>query len=218
MDVQSEENKLVITCSPVTNRRSRVTPCAVILQGAMATDETGHLVLVAKEGIITIQNAYNCAGLFFMTWRTHPKLKGRFHPQHPDDLQVIVHDGGPRISDRAPEAVWVTVLGCDGDVFTGRVLNQPTQLRTIQQHQQIRFIVAAGSEHPVLATEKYLQERPFWRIHPCQRCGFCELFDAPSDLMRVIFPNIPEGAVMDSFTSFCPLCRGVQVIESAQTS
>jgi hypothetical protein len=59
-----------------------------------------------------------------MHWRTHPKLKGRFLPEHPDDLQVIVHDGGPRVTDKRPEAVWVTITGCDGDVFTGRVLNQ----------------------------------------------------------------------------------------------
>src|SRR5688572_7385786 len=78
-----------------------------------------------------------------MHWRTHPKLKGRFLPEHPDDLQVIVHDGGPRITDRSPEAVWVTVTGCDRDVFIGRVLNQPTQLRTVQQGQQIRFVMPA---------------------------------------------------------------------------
>src|SRR5262245_59686629 len=140
-----------------------------------------------------------------MNWRIHPKLKGRFHAAHPDDLQVIVHDGGPRITDRRPEAAWVTVTGCDGDIFTGRVLNQPTQLRTVQQHQEIRFIAPAGSEHPVLVTAKYLGERTAWVIHPCRKCGFSELFDAPSDLMRMVFPNLPDGAVMEMFTSFCPL-------------
>src|SRR5215467_14273274 len=148
-----------------------------------------------------------------MTWRSHPKLKDRFHPQHPDDLQVIVHDGGPRITDRRPEAVWVTVTGCDGDVYAGRVLNQPSQLRTVQQGQQIRFIMPEGGKHPVLVTEKYLRERSAWTIHPCQKCGLSELFDAPSDLMRVVFPNAPAESVMEAFTSFCPLCGGVQVIE-----
>ncbi len=152
-----------------------------------------------------------------MDWRTHPKLKGRFLPEHPDDLQVIVHDGGPRITDRRPEAVWVTVNGCDGDVFTGRVLNQPTQLCKVQQGQQIRFIIPARSEHPVLVTDKYLRERPSWTIYPCQRCGFSELFDAPSDLMRVVFPNLSEGEVMEMFTSLCPLCGGVQVVESTES-
>ncbi len=153
-----------------------------------------------------------------MNWRTHPKLKGRFHPEHPDDLQVIVHDGGPRLTDRRPEAVWVAVTGCDGDVFAGRVLNQPSQLCAVQQGQQIRFIMPAGSEHPVLVTDKYLLERPAWTIHPCQKCGLAELFDAPSDLMRVVFPNLPEGAVIEAFTSFCPLCGGVQALEFREAS
>ena len=152
-----------------------------------------------------------------MNWRTHPKLKGKFHPEHPDDLQVIVHDGGPRVTDKRPEAVWVTVTGSDGDVFTGRVLNQPTQLCTVQQGQQIRFIVPAGSEYPVLVTDKYWHERASWTIHPCRKCGFSELFDAPSDLIRVVFPNVPDGAVMDTFTSFCPLCGGVQTVEFRET-
>lgn len=151
-----------------------------------------------------------------MDWRTHPKLKGRFLREHPDDLQVVVHDGGPRLTDRRPEAVWVAVNGCEGDVFSGRVLNQPTQLRTVQQGQQIRFIMPAGSEYPVLVTDKYLRERPSWAIHPCERCGFSELFDAPSDLMRVVFPNIQEGVVVEKFTSICPMCGGVQVIESTE--
>ena len=55
-------------------------------------------------------------------WREHPKLRDRFLPDHPDDLQVLVHDGGPRISRNPAEAVWVTVIGMDGEVFRGRVL------------------------------------------------------------------------------------------------
>jgi hypothetical protein len=148
-----------------------------------------------------------------MHWRTHPKVKGRFLPQHPDDLQVIVHDGGPRLTDRRPEAVWVTVTGCDGDLFSGRVLKQPTRLRTIHQGQQIRFVMPSGSSHPVLVTDKYLHERPTWTIQPCQKCGFAELFDAPSDLIRVVFPNVPADQVVGAFTSFCPLCGGVQALE-----
>ena len=149
-----------------------------------------------------------------MEWRRHPKLLGRFHPDHPDDLQVIVHEGGPRLSQRRPEAVWVGVTGCDGDVFEGHVLNEPSQLPTIRQGQMIRFIVPERGELPVLVTEKYLRERAAWRIRGCDKCGFSELFDAPSDLMRVVFPNLPEGAALDALTSFCPLCGGVQVIES----
>jgi hypothetical protein len=153
-----------------------------------------------------------------MHWRTHPKLEGRFLPEHPDDLQVIVHDGGPRITNRLPEAVWVTVTSCDHDLFVGRVLNQPSQLRTVQQGQEIRFIMPEGSEHPILVTDKYWREKASWTIHPCQKCGLVDLFDAPSDLMRAVFPNLPEGAVVEGFTSFCPLCGGVQTLELRENS
>ena len=146
-------------------------------------------------------------------WRTHPHLAGRFHPDFPDDVQVIVHDGGPRIAKHKPELVWVRVNGCAGNVFTGRVMNVPTQLTSVQQNQEIQFWVPVGSKNPVLVTSKYLAERGDWTILPCDKCGFSELFDAPSDLIRVIFPNMPKDYSMDTFTSFCPLCGGVQVME-----
>lgn len=92
-------------------------------------------------------------------------------------------------------------------------MNQPTQLQTVRYSERIRFIVPAGSEHPVMVTEKYLRERPRWKIHPCEKCGFSELFDAPSNLIRVAFPNMPADAEPEMFTAFCPLCRGVQGVE-----
>lgn len=62
-------------------------------------------------------------------WRDNQKLHRRFHAVAPDDLQVLVHDGGPLLTDRSPEAIWVIVTGCDSDeVFKGRILNQPKQL------------------------------------------------------------------------------------------
>ena len=146
-------------------------------------------------------------------WRDHPRLKGRFHATSPDDIQVIVHDGGPRLTDRSPEAVWVTVTGGGADVFLGRVLNQPQRLQTVRKGCIIKFVAAAG-EYPLLVSEKYLFERPQWIIHPCSKCGLDELFDAPSDLIRVIFPTIPEGESMQVFTSFCGVCGGIQVVQN----
>jgi hypothetical protein len=147
-----------------------------------------------------------------MHWRAHPKLTGRFHPEIPDDLQVIVHDGGPRLTQKAPELVWVTVTGGEGDVFSGRILNQPAHVTSVHQGQEIRFIVPDRCPHPLLVTPKYLHERPSWQIDPCRQCGFAALFDAPSDLIRAAFPDIPDGAVMEGFTSFCPLCGGIQML------
>ncbi len=78
------------------------------------------------------------------SWREHPKLRGRFHPDCPDDLQVIVHDGHPAISRRSPEVVWVRVTGAEGATFTGVVLNRPVQLRSVGEGAEILFIIPGG--------------------------------------------------------------------------
>jgi hypothetical protein len=154
------------------------------------------------------------AGTLWGAWREHPKLKGRFLPDYPDDLQVFVHDGGPRITRNPPEAVWVSVTGMEGETFRGRVLNQPHHLQSVRPGSEIKFVVADGAEFPVMVTDRYLGERGDWVIHPCRGCGFSELFDAPSELMRVVFPDMPHDAQMTMFTAFCPFCGGAQGVES----
>ncbi|MCP4600887.1 MAG: hypothetical protein GY847_10205, partial [Proteobacteria bacterium] len=134
-------------------------------------------------------------------------------PDYPDDLQVLVHDGGPRITENPPELIWVRVIDSDHDIFVGTILNQPHQLESVTQASQIRFIVPDGGEYPLLVTPKYLQERPDWIVQPCNKCGLAELFDAPSDLKRVVFPNVSNGEVMLMFTAFCGACGGVQIVQ-----
>lgn len=149
------------------------------------------------------------------TWRSHPRLIGQFHPQYPDDIQVVIHEGGPRLSKSAPELVWVSVLTAESEnVFSGRILNEPHNLHSLGQGKQIKFIAPEVGQHPVLVTDKYLKERLQWKIHGCDKCGLSELFDAPSDLIRVIFPNMPPDADLEAFTSFCGFCGGIQAIES----
>jgi hypothetical protein len=148
-------------------------------------------------------------------WRQHPKLQGRLHPQHPDDVQVIVHDGGPRMTDKRPEAVWVKIVASESDVFTGEVLNQPQQLNSVKQGDRIQFIIPDSGKHALMVRPKYLKERPAWIIHACDKCGLSELFDAPSDLMAKAFPNLPPGSMMEMFTAFCGACGGVQGVEFA---
>jgi hypothetical protein len=147
-------------------------------------------------------------------WRNHPKLQGRFHPEHPDDVQVIVHDGGPRMTDRRPEAVWIRVVAVRDDVFTGEVLNQPQQLVTVGQGDRVEFVVPDAGAHPLMVRPKYVRERSAWTIHPCDTCGLSELFDAPSDLIKKVFPNLPPGAQPEMFTVRCGACGGVQGVEA----
>ena len=150
----------------------------------------------------------------YAKWRTDKRLKGRFHEEYPDDLQVIVHDGGPRVTDLKPEVMWIRVTGCDNDIFQGYVLNQPFYLKTVKEGDLIKFVIPEGSELPLYVSEKYLEEREEWVIKSCDKCGFSELFDPPSELIDKIFPHVPvdEGSVMGFFTTFCCLCGGVQIV------
>jgi hypothetical protein len=172
-------------------------------------------------------------------WRKDPYLKDRFHETHPDDLQVMVHDGEPRRTGGSPEMCWVRVLRAEpgpsrralyspghtklsqeefaqrysGDtwVYVGRLLNAPHQLFTVQQGEEIRFLTGSRLLHPLYVTALYLQEREHWRIAPCSNCGMSEAFDPPSIMARFRFPDMPPEAEVETFTSFCPFCEGVQL-------
>lgn len=152
-------------------------------------------------------------------WRRHPRLQGRFHPDFADDIQVVVHDGGPRRSSVRPEVVWVRITDGEGDLFTGTVLNQPAGVKSVSAGSSLRLKVPESGEFPLLVTEKYLLERPDWVISACDRCGLTELLDAPSDLIRVVFPSLSEEAQigLETFTASCGCCGGVQVVRRAGT-
>lgn len=141
-------------------------------------------------------------------WRTDPRFGGKFTAAgYPDDLQVIIHDGGPRITDRPPELPYVRVISCvDDNVYRGYVLNKPHQLQTVKKGDLIMFTVPLAFKWPIYITRKYFEERVDWEIHPCTQCGMPELFDAPSDLLRILFPNIPSNSLPEMFTTLCPGC------------
>jgi len=155
-------------------------------------------------------------------WRKHPLLQNKFHPDYPDDIQVIVHEGGPRVSKQRPELMWVSIIAQQDDVYVGILLNKPHNLTTVKQGEKILFLVSETSEYPFRITEKYLAERNSWEmVYPCNKCGFSELFDPPSELFEKVFPSqnvrlsdIPKDAtvVAKVFTALCPICGGIQCI------
>lgn len=156
------------------------------------------------------------AGQNIGAWRTDPRLQGKFSvPGYPDDLKVLIHDGGPNVANRPPELVYARVTGYVADVYRGRVLNRPHQLQTVKEGDLILLIVPVNSKWPIYINEKYLEERADWLIPPCGKCGFSELFDAPSDLIREQFPLNPlESTTM--FTTRCPMCGEGLVLERVE--
>lgn len=173
-------------------------------------------------------------------WRDDPDFAKRFHPDHPDDLQVLVHDGEPRRTKRGPEACWVTVTGVHGTlkspvaskdaklplpadaiqwierkVYRGSLLNQPKQLASVKQGDDVLFIHAPGIPHALLVVAGYLRERPQWAIAPCDRCGADQSLDPPMVMARTRFPDAPPGSVPVAFTAFCP-CGGTMMLSAIE--
>jgi len=145
-------------------------------------------------------------------WRDHPSLKKYINKDYPDDIQVLVHDGGFRFTDKPPELVWVKVADSQDDIFTGRILNQPFGLKSVRQGSEIKFFVPQGSQYPILVTQKYLNERGDWIIEPCNKCGLSEFFDAPSDLAKLSTSSSPDVKQVLAFTTRCPIDGGVMVV------
>lgn len=125
-----------------------------------------------------------------------------------DTLSVLVHEGGPRFTAAQPELISVMLLKSDGAVMTGRLLESPKGLRTVAVGDTIRFVRVPGYEHPIFVTNRYLMERRHSYVVACNKCGFTELFDCPSDLAGATFPGQP----VSTFTARCPICAGSQLV------
>lgn len=156
-----------------------------------------------------------------MPWNEHPKLRGRFHPEFPEDLQVIVHDASPAKSGGYAELVWVRVTGCDDEIFSGIVLNKPSHLRDVTEFSSISFIVPDGGQYPLQVTPKYLSERSMWRIlMPCKGCGLTELLYPPTELVAYSFPLVTAAELSKgfTFTTRCGWCGGGMVVRLKRTA
>ena len=204
---QSQRDVIVLPLGPFSHAVDDLSVFSRVRFSSYSNRELCRILL--NYGALTPKSVHRPA------WRSHPKLKTRLLGEHQDELLVMIHDGGPLLTKRRPEVVRVNVTGCEGDVFRGRVLHQPIQLHTIRLGQEIQFLIPDGDNNPVFVTEKYLHERHLWNIEPCRKCGFSELFDAPSDLLKLLLRNSPTLEKPTSFECPCPLCGGQQVLSAA---
>jgi hypothetical protein len=174
------------------------------------------------------------------TWRTDPNLQGKFHPQFADDLQVMVHDGEPRRTNKQPEACFVRVTSVVGvlrmphapqntpppvpssmlqwtqrPIYRGTLLNQPFGLTTVKQNQTIEFVTSPGLPHPLQISLQYAQERVKWCLEPCTGCGADQTLDPMTEMAKTRFPNLDHGSIPVAFSAFCP-CGGTLALVSAE--
>jgi hypothetical protein len=168
-------------------------------------------------------------------WEQIPYLANKLHPINRNQVQVCIHDGGPvpavcvvrpqknaRIEEVAiassnhfkmPQLLWAEIVGRRGRIFEARLLQDPIIVRQIQKDSHFLFQIKPDSPWPFLVTEKYLADRVNWTISPCNKCGFSELFDPPSQLIQSYLPGVKVSAV-DGFSWQCPAdCSGFIMID-----
>ena len=164
-------------------------------------------------------------------WRHDPALVPRLHARFPDDVQVLVHDGGAHRPRRRPEVCWVRVDGVEDErarpvsgqpastrVYRGVLLSTPRALTSVAAGGVVRFLADPGGRYALAVTEAYLAERPHWRITPCAGCGMHEVLDPPSALAAAQFPDVDERSQARMFTARCPACSGALVLERVDVS
>lgn len=155
-------------------------------------------------------------------WHTDPAMAGRFHPDFPDDVQVLLHEGSFRFTPARPEVMWaklighVAITGPQGrriGAYQVQLLSQPFELQSLHLHDQILAVCNNSYPYLIRVSESYLSERTDYEVLPCNQCGLPELFDTISRLIAYTFaaPPTPE-ADLTMFTSTCPLCGGMLVV------
>ena len=148
-------------------------------------------------------------------WENCAALLGRTHPNYPDDLQVVVHQGGPRFSSLPPEYIWVKIIGYDQGIFKGTIRNKPHNLTDYKLGSEILFHIPSNKScKPVMLTQEVVHESKQWTVVPCTK-GYNEiLFDPPSKFVEKIFPNLGADNGPEAFTYFCGICGGVMVVRA----
>ncbi len=108
-------------------------------------------------------------------WHEDLALKGHFHPEYPDDLQILVHEGSFRFTNTKPEVMWGRLLarietthrdGSTTHAYKATLLNQPKQLKTVQVGQEILLVAYPAYRFPIRVTHEYLASRGDYEITP----------------------------------------------------
>lgn len=136
-------------------------------------------------------------------WRDDPLLAGKFHPEMPDDLEVTFI----LVAQKTLEKMWVRVNAAVPDIgYRGTLLNTSHVVPALAAGSVVD--VRPSKSHPpaLWVPEVAAANLAKWST-VCASCGFDLLFVPVSDLVKMQFPNIPPGAVMDRFTTRCLMCR-----------
>lgn len=105
------------------------------------------------------------AGTLWGIWRLDPRLRDRFHPEYPDDLEVLFDDSPP--SGQGFEIMWVRIDHCAADRCRGTNLNTPFHLKHPKSGEEVWFRAdRAQPGHYLLVEGLEMPPVPYMNIVP----------------------------------------------------
>jgi WD40 repeat protein len=146
-----------------------------------------------------------------VSWRNDPVLRGKFHPEYPDAVAVIVHEREGGIAGHKPVSMWVELFDKRGDVYVGTVRSE-SPLSTVSEGDTLLFVAVEKAKQFVHITPQYLEERKSWRFEPCRKCGFPMGFEPPSVLLERAVSNPADRDRTVKCAVPCPVCDGQQML------
>jgi len=145
-------------------------------------------------------------------WREDPALRGRFHEELEDDIEVLF----VLLAHRTLERMWVRLHGVSDFGYRGRLLNTSHVEGSLESGSEVLVRLHRGAKdgEPALIWVPPVAEENLrsWRSQ-CRECGFDLVLRSVDELAKQQFPGAPPGAVPEMFTRRCLLCQGTMTVE-----
>lgn len=143
-----------------------------------------------------------------LPWRNDPKL--RFHAKFPDDVETLFLFG----AEGQAEQMWVRLDGVDVEIggYTGKLLNTPISTSDLEAGSRVTVRVTPGVSQPVWVSPTMRANKTSWEMG-CTSCGF-DLHCTPAgELIAAQFKGLAAGAVVEVFTTRCPVCGETMTVQ-----
>ncbi len=141
-------------------------------------------------------------------WRTNPVLRGRFHPEHPDDIEANFL----QLRQRTIERMWGQLHAPIEDLgFVGKLLNSSQLVPDLASGVDV--LVRPSTSHPPLVFVPVVAAENLrdWSS-TCGVCGFELVLIPMQELIRMQFPNAPPNSLPERFTTRCAMCESAMQV------
>lgn len=143
-------------------------------------------------------------------WAKDPRLTQAFHASYPNDLQAMFF----MPMTGTVESMWVSLQSEDAAVggYSGRLLNDAQSDTSLRSGTTVTVRPTQGVHQPVWVSDVVRSNYSKYR-GACTECGFDLLLTPVETIIEQTFPDVPDGARLEQFTTRCAMCQGTQSLK-----